>query len=204
MHGVCPVADNNTPHTFFYLLLAAAAFSIRESRFFKLAVVFGAGSVIAEAVSYFVERPSVLLISNFIACGFLGIVTLQIGVTVANQPEIRRDTIMGGLCVYVLMGIFWMVLFINLELIRPGSFNFGVHGPHPDLNLQYRLLMYYSFVTLLTIGYGDVVPMSGMAQSLTILEGLIGQFYLVFFMASLVGLYIYRRQSGSTRKPGAS
>jgi len=52
----------------------------------------------------------------------------------------------------------------------------------------------YSYVTLLTIGYGDVVPMSGMAQTLTILEGLIGQFYLVFFMASLVGLYIYRRR----------
>ena len=46
----------------------------------------------------------------------------------------------------------------------------------------------------LTIGYGDVVPMLGMAQTLTILEGLIGQFYLISFMAYLVGLYINERQ----------
>ncbi len=114
--------------TFYYLLLAAAAFSIRESRLFKLAVIFGLGAVVAEGISFIVERTSVLIVSNFIACAFLGI------------------------------------------------------------------------VTLLTIGYGDVVPMSGMAQSLTILEGLIGQFYLVFFMASLVGLYIYRRESGRPRE----
>ncbi|MDZ7698420.1 MAG: potassium channel family protein [Deltaproteobacteria bacterium] len=188
--------------TFYYLLLAAAAFSIRESRFFKLAVIFGAGALIAEGISCIVERTSVFIVSNFIACAFLGIVTLQIGATVYEQTEIRKDTIMGGLCVYVLMGIFWMLLFMNLEFLRPGSFNFGVHGPNPDLDLQYTLLMYYSFVTLLTIGYGDVVPMSGMAQSLTILEGLIGQFYLVFFMASLVGLYIYRRESGRPRGEG--
>jgi hypothetical protein len=49
-------------------------------------------------------------------------------------------------------------------------------------------------VTLLTIGYGEVVALSGMAQTLTILEGLIGQFYLIFFMASLVGLYVSERQ----------
>jgi len=58
----------------------------------------------------------------------------------------------------------------------------------------YRLLFFYSYVTLMTIGYGNVAPLSGMAQTLTILEGLIGQFYLIFFMASLVGLYVSERQ----------
>lgn len=61
-----------------------------------------------------------------------------------------------------------------------------------SLDKRYSLLFYYNFVTLLTIGYGDVLPMSGMAQALTILEGLIGQFYLVFYMTALVGIYISR------------
>jgi len=196
------IAAGYIADAFFYLLLAAAAFSIHRSRFFRLAMIFGIGSIIVEGISYFVDRLSVLILSNVISCCFLFIVTLQIGANVYQQQEIRSDTIMGGLCVYVLIGTFWMVLFISLELLRPGSFNFTVHGPNPDMDLQYALLMYYSFVTLLTIGYGDVVPMSGMAQSLTILEGLIGQFYLVFFMASLVGLYISRRRSGQPRRTG--
>jgi len=191
----------------FYMLLAAAAFSIQKSRSFRLSLVLGVGSIITEAISYFVDHISVLVIANVIACAFLMLVTIEIGVTVAKQREIRADTVMGGLCVYVLMGVFLTVLYMGLESLQPGSFSFGVHGPHPDLDVRFRLLYYYSYVTLLTIGFGDVVPMSGMAQSLTILEALIGQFYLVSFMASLVGLYIYRRVSGvpggeSTDRPG--
>ncbi len=181
---------------FFFLVLAAAAFSIRESRFFKLAIVFGAAAMAGETSSFIIDRISLLIATNFVSCAFLGIVTLQIGVNVAQQREIRADTVMGGLCVYVLMGIFWMVLYVNLELLSPGSFNFGVHGSNLRMDVFYSLLFYYSYVTLLTIGYGDVVPMSHMAQTLTVLEGIIGQFYLIFFMASIVGLYIYRRESG--------
>ena len=181
---------------FFYLVLAAAVFSIRNSRFFKLAIVLGAGALAAETCSYFAARTTNLVAANFLACAFLVVVTLKIGVNVAKQDKIQGDTVMGGLCVYVLMGIFWTILFLNLELIKPGSFDFTVHGPRQDLMTLYSLMFYYSFVTLLTIGFGDVAPMSGTAQTLTILEGLIGQFYLIFFMASLVGLYIYRRESG--------
>ena len=178
----------------FYLFLAAAAYSVRKSRFFKLAIVFGVCAILGEASSYFVDNHNVLVATNFISCTYLGLVTLLIASTVLRQREISADIVMGGLCVYVLMGVFWTILFVNLELLEPGSFSFGVHGPHPDMDSFYKLLLFYSYVTLLTIGYGDVVPMSGMAQTLTILEGLIGQFYLISFMAYLVGLYIYERQ----------
>jgi hypothetical protein len=176
------------------LFLAAAAYSLRKSRFFKLAIVFGGCAIMAQIGAYFTESHNVLATINFISCAYLGLVTLLIAASVARQREISVDIVMGGLCVYVLMGVFWTGLYINLELLNPGSFTFGAHGPHPDVESFNRLLFFYSYVTLLTIGYGDVVPMSGMAQTLTILEGLIGQFYLIFFMASLVGLYIFRRQ----------
>ena len=176
------------------LFLAAAAYSVRKSRFFKLAIVFGACAIMGQISSYFSDSHNVLAAINFISCAYLGLVTLLIAANVARQREISADIVMGGLCVYVLMGVFWTGLFVNLELLKPGSFSFGAHGPHPDMESFYSLLFFYSYVTLLTIGYGDVVPMSGMAQTLTILEGLIGQFYLIFFMASLVGLYIYRRR----------
>jgi len=176
------------------LFLAAAAYSVRKSRFFKLAIVFGTFAIMGQISNYFTENHNVLAAINFISCTFLGLVILLIAANLARQREISTDIIMGGLCVYVLMGVFWTGLYVNLELLNPGSFTFGAHGLHPDRESFYRLLFFYSYVTLLTIGYGDVVPMSGMAQTLTILEGLIGQFYLIFFMASLVGLYIFRRQ----------
>lgn len=181
---------------FFYLLLAAAAFSIRNSRFFKLAIFLGIVAIACEITSYFSGSVIILIITGFVANTYLVLVTLLLAASVARQRSINADTVMGGLCVYVLIGIFWTSIFINLELIHPGSFNFGVHSQqHLDILSIYGLLMYYSFVTLMTIGYGDVVPMSSMAQTLTILEGLIGQFYLIFFMASLVGLYIQKHQN---------
>jgi len=179
---------------FFYLFLAAAAYSVRKSRFFKLAIVFGACSILGETSSYFTDSHNIFIATNFISCTYLGLVTLLIASAVVRQQKISADIVMGGLCVYVLMGVFWTILFVNIELIKPGSFSFGVHGLHPDIESIYSLLSFYSYVTLLTIGYGDVVPMSGIAQTLTILEGLIGQFYLISFMAYLVGLYIFERQ----------
>jgi len=178
----------------FYLLLAAAAFSVQDSRFFKLAILLGACAIAGECASYISEGALIMVITNFIAAAYLALVTILIAASVTRQQSISADSVMGGLCVYVLIGIFWIIMFVNLELIRPGSFSFGIHGQNPGMDATYGLLMYYSFVTLLTIGYGDVIPMSSMAQTLTILEGLIGQFYLIFFMASLVGLYIQKRQ----------
>lgn len=180
--------------TIFYLVLAAAAYSVRKSRFFKLAIVFGAFTILGESSSYFTDSRNVLIASNFISCVYLGLVTFLIAGAVARQQEISADSVIGGLCVYMLIGMFWTTLFVNLELLNPGSFSFGVYGSHPDLKTSYRLLFFYSYVTLLTIGYGEVAAMSGMAQVLTILEGLLGQFYLIFFMASLVGLYVSDRQ----------
>ena len=190
------IAAGYVADTFFYLLLAAAAFSVRHSRFFKLAILLGAGTLAGECASYFSDETTILVVTNFTSCTYLALVTLLIAGSVTRQRNISTDTVMGGLCVYVLMGVFWTILFVNVEIIHPGSFSFGVHGRHPGTDEAYSLLMFYSYVTLLTIGYGDVIPISAMAQNLTILEGLIGQFYLIFFMASLVGLYVKRQQNG--------
>ena len=180
--------------TLFYLLIAAAAYSVRKSRFFKLTIVLGVCTILAESSSYFTDSKNILIASNFISCAYLGLVTFLIGGAVVRQKKIRADVIMGGLCVYVLMGIFWTMLFVNIELLNPGSFSFGVHGAPQNMQSMYKLMFFYSYVTLLTIGYGEMVALSGMAQTLTILEGLMGQFYLIFFMASLVGLYVSERQ----------
>ncbi len=178
--------------TLFLLLLAAAAYAVKENRFIKWTLFLGALSFVGVMVCFFWDQAFILFMVSWIYMAYLGLVTVQIAVDVARDRRISADSVFGGLCVYVLLGVFWFLCFSTLHLMSPGTFDFGAHGADPDMAVAQPLLYYYSFVTLMTIGYGDVVPMSHMAQTLAILEGLMGQFYLVFFMASLVGRYITR------------
>ena len=189
------VASGFLSDLLFVLLLAGAANSVKDNRYFRLVLFLGGLSLLGVVVCYFTENISVLLVTSVVYLAYLGFVTVLIALDVGRDARINVDNVMGGLCVYILIGVFWATLFSMLETASPGSFDFGRHGAHLGLVQSGTLLYYYSFTTLMTIGFGDVVPMSHMAQTLSILEGLVGQFYLVFFMASLVGRYIAGKQS---------
>ncbi len=118
---------------------------------------------------------------------------------------VRTDAnkMIGAFCVYFMVGVIWAGLYIILERISPGSF---VSPTHADIGGQF---IYYSFVTLTTLGYGDIIPVSDMARTLAYLEALVGQFYLAILVAGLVGAYIAGYQSptdppqskGATSRP---
>jgi hypothetical protein len=76
-------------------------------------------------------------------------------------------------------------LFVFIDLWQPQSFANVVSGPG---NVQ--SLNYFSFITLLTVGYGDIVPVSNVARKATILLGLVGHFYDVFVISVIVGKYL--------------
>jgi hypothetical protein len=98
--------------------------------------------------------------------------------------------VVGGLCgaavVYLLMAIMWTFIFSALETLHPGSFKI----PENQDILISRNFLYYSFVTLTTLGYGDITPVTSLARSLCVLEAVIGQLYLVVQVAWLVGVHV--------------
>lgn len=111
---------------------------------------------------------------------------------VAFGTELNTNRLVGAVCVYLLLGVLWALAYAFLELVAPGSFT-GIElaattGWHNDW-------FYFSFVTLTTLGYGDITPVSSAARSLVYLQAIAGIFYVAVLVAGLVGAYISEKQS---------
>jgi hypothetical protein len=107
-----------------------------------------------------------------------------------STPTLTFDSILGAVCGYLFLGLGWAVLYALIEGLRPGSFEISpklVTGGEPAHPLPH-VLSYFSFVTLTTVGYGDITPVSPATRTLAWLEAITGQFYLAVIVAGLVSL----------------
>jgi hypothetical protein len=100
---------------------------------------------------------------------------------------VTHETVLGALCAYVLVGLLFAFLYLAVDELRDAAF-FAQPGPHAQSEY-----LYYSFVALTTLGFGDLSPSVGLPQALTVLEALLGQVFLVTLVARLVTLWV--RQS---------
>ena len=125
---------------------------------------------------------------------FLVLIVVTTGNVLLRAQRVTSDTILGGICVYLLLGMLWMSTYGLVEIVRPGSFllggvPLGEAGTELD-RFRYAEILYFSFVTLTTVGYGDVTPASAAARSLAVGEAIVGQLYLAIFVARLMGLHL--------------
>ncbi|MEO0573364.1 MAG: ion channel [Bacteroidota bacterium] len=122
---------------------------------------------------------------------FVFYVTISIEVIrqVFNAKFVDASVILGLMCGYVALGFLGFFFFMSIELIHPGAFE-GVVVASENFYLKADGIMYYSFITLLTIGYGEIVPVIPIAQKASILIGLCGQFYMVIVTAVVIEKYI--------------
>lgn len=120
---------------------------------------------------------------------FYGIVTYEIIKNVWNAKLIKRDVILGLISGYISLGFIGYFVFLSVNLGDPNSFE-GLNVIEIGKESYSEGLMYFSYVTLLTIGYGDISPITPVAQKATIFVGLTGQFYLVILTAITVGKYL--------------
>ena len=129
--------------------------------------------------------------------GFAVVISLRFLFT---AERVTGSTIWASLCVYLLPGVLWASAYSVLDILHPGSFTFtlGESGGAGAMRLggeQSIFPLYFSFVTITTTGYGDIIPTSAEARMLAVLESVTGQLYLAVLVARLVGLHI----SQSTR-----
>ncbi len=129
----------------------------------------------------------------------LSFTAIAIIVHVVRIEHVSLDTILGGVCVYLLIGETFAYLCSMMELMRNGSYLEGGHPLHIPPNVNHLLgrrpeLTYFSFLTLTTVGYGDIVPVAPLARVLTMLEAILGQIFLATFLAFLVGNLLIQKQ----------
>jgi hypothetical protein len=98
---------------------------------------------------------------------------------------VRAETIILAVSTYLMIGIVWTIAYVPLEILRPGSFHFPA-GAETPIVVQ---LHYFSFVTLTTLGYGDITPIAPLARSLAVLEAICGALFLAILIARLVADY---------------
>jgi voltage-gated potassium channel len=118
------------------------------------------------------------------------LVTATLPVTISRTLQHRRithETVLGALCAYVLVGLLFAFVYLAVDELRDAPF-FAQPGEHAQSEF-----LYFSFVALTTLGFGDLSPSVGLPQALTVLEALAGQIFLVTLVARLVTLWV--RQS---------
>ena len=141
-------------------------------------------AVALSSVLLFTTSDRLVGVSYLIPVALL--VTATLPVTVARVLAHRKvtfETILGAVCIFVLVGLLFAFVFLAIATLNGGEF-FRQEGPHDQGEY-----LYFSFVVLTTLGFGDLSPTEGLPQALVVVEALLGQIFLVTLVARLVTLW---------------
>ncbi len=176
------------------ILAGILLISKNEKLFWFFIMLFAAASV-CFGFSFFLRHDSISneLTRMMIYFVFYLFVTVNIIRQVWNATFVSRNVIIGLMCGYICLGLMSFFTFMTIEMVNPGSFK-GLLLTGEGLSGKMDSLLYYSFITLLTIGYGEIIPATPIAQKAAILTGLVGQFYIVVITAVVVEKYILHSQ----------
>jgi hypothetical protein len=184
------------PTIFFSLILITGAITVSRNLFFRT-LVFSWG-LLAFILTWlrflFPHQQTLIFVGNCLALFFLGLLTSLILSQALREGPTTSHRIMGAVAAYLLIGMIWSLAYYVIALLIPGAFSIqGASSPGGGESLQSQLF-YFSFVTLTTIGYGDIAAVHPIVRMLVILEGVVGQLFPAILIARLVSLQIQSKQ----------
>jgi voltage-gated potassium channel len=183
------------------VLVLVAALAVAGSHRFAV-VLFAAAASLQVMTSVWTGQFAAVA-SSTVHLLFLSYVLGLVVWRVLTHRAVTIDTVAGAACAYVLIGLVWGHLFLVVEQLRPGSFHVPPHWLEGPGHTMRAALMYFSFATLTTLGYGDIHPNDPGPGSLCAAEALVGQLYLAIMIARLVGLHASGVRAGD-RAPARS
>jgi len=150
---------------------------------FKTGVVLIIVSVLSNFAISFVDKTELEIFQLIFLLLFFFIILKPASEQALFSDEITGNNIMGSICIFLLLGFIWAIFYLLLIEVTPTSFS-GIELTTWKQNLPD--VMYFSFITLTTLGYGDVLPISPLARFLVYMEAIVGVFYMAIVVSSLV------------------
>lgn len=187
-------------HAVTAVVLLAAIYTVSgERRHLWIALLLGVPSLLARLLALLLENQPLQVTAGSLAVLFLAFTAAVILRDVLRQGRVGEAKITGAVCVYLLVGLVWGLLFGLLHSLEPGSLSLPAEVEArriQSLGIE-PTFVYFSFVTLTTLGYGDVLPVTPRAQTLAWTEAVVGQLFLAILIGRLVGLAVSRETGES-------
>jgi len=181
----------------FAIVMITAGLAItRGWKTLVVAILLALPAIILQGLPRHVSTQTVAMDEYILSLVFLGYVMALILAQIFRSGRVTIDTIAASLCVYLLLGVSWAIGYSLLDICEPGqSFHFGLGYEDTEGLMRFGgdrsiFPIYYSFVTMTTLGYGDILPNSPSARMLSAMEAVLGQLYLAVLVARLVGIHI--------------
>jgi hypothetical protein len=152
---------------------------------------------------FFLLGP-VSLIRHGVRVLFFGLVIVALLRHLFKTRHITFDAISASLCVYLVLGALWANVFTIIEASAPGAIvDLGRPGAFDDAEIRSARMLYFSYVTLSSVGYGDIVPRGTLARMCAVIEAMMGQGYLLVMVSRLVSIQLSQHMPLPTPGPGA-
>lgn len=174
--------------------LLVAVWGVKDEQYiFRKGFIFPVAIIFTSLFSYYLDNLDLNYAHLLLLLVFFIITAYQTAKQVIFTGEIDGNKILGAICLYILLGLIWALIYTLVHLMSQQAFN-GM----PDSKLWYETMpdfVYFSFVTLTTLGFGDISPSMPVTRFLVYLEAIVGQFYLAILVASLVGSKISNKKA---------
>jgi voltage-gated potassium channel len=183
----------------FSAILIIGVLSLKNSgRSFAVGIALVIAGIVMNLIHIVWPETDLVIGEMMSLLAFMVLATGGVFHQIAASNVLSPNRIVGAICVYLLIGVIWSIAYALLELAAPGSFD----GFASEMSSAWEpAWVYYSFVTLTSLGYGDLLPLTNSARTLSYLETVVGQFYLAIMVAGLVGAYLSAKSESDKDSP---
>jgi hypothetical protein len=154
----------------------------------RLTLTLVAATALCRAGNFVGPAEALDLAAQLVFLAFLVCATWSLIGTLLEHQTVQRNTLYGAACAYLFVGLSFTALYVVLEHVHPPALVADL-ARLGGADLAWVDVVFFSFMTLTTVGYGDITPVSPEARLVALFEAVAGVFFLAFLVARLVALY---------------